>query len=258
MSLCGMMTNRAPYQLDTSIFRRLGRAEQVTFVHRSVCLMLFHMARAELLRMGFILAGGKSSRMGPGVDKAFLDFAGQTLLDRALTVMGAVSDSVAIVGDPAKFAKYGSAECGSSECRSSVCRSVVADIFSGCGPLAGIHAALAHSPAELNLMLAVDMPFVSQELLAFLFAEAEDNDAIITVPRASKRLQPLCAVYRRGFSAAAEQALRAGKYKIDAAFSSVSVRVIEEKELAAAGFSARNFFNVNTPQDRVAAEGRSF
>jgi molybdopterin-guanine dinucleotide biosynthesis protein A len=36
------------------------------------------------------------------------------------------------------------------------------------------------------------------------------------------------------------------------------VRVIEEKELAAAGFSARNFFNVNTPQDRVAAEGRSF
>jgi molybdopterin-guanine dinucleotide biosynthesis protein A len=207
--------------------------------------MLFHMARAEASRMGFLLAGGKSSRMGTGVDKAFLEFGGQTLLDRALSAMSEICDSVRIVGDPARFAKYGS---------------VVADIFPGCGPLAGIHAALVHSPAELNLMLAVDMPFVSRELLAFLFAAAADaeNHAIITVPRTSKGFQPLCAVYRREFSIAAEQALRAGKYKIDAAFPSVRIRVIEEAELAAAGFSEQSFFNVNTPQDRLAAEGRSF
>jgi molybdopterin-guanine dinucleotide biosynthesis protein A len=207
--------------------------------------MLFHMARAEPSRMGFLLAGGKSSRMGTGVDKAFLEFGGQTLLDRALSAMSEICDSVRIVGDPARFAKYGS---------------VVADIFPGCGPLAGIHAALVHSPAELNLMLAVDMPFVSRELLAFLFAAAADaeNHAIITVPRTSKGFQPLCAVYRREFSIAAEQALRAGKYKIDAAFPSVRIRVIEEAELAAAGFSEQSFFNVNTPQDRLAAEGRSF
>jgi len=209
--------------------------------------MLFHMPRTELTRMGFVIAGGKSSRMG--ADKAFLDFGGQTLLDRALAVMGAVCERVAIVGDPARFAKYESPKC----------KSVVADIFSGCGPLAGIHAALVHSPAELNLMLAVDMPFVSKELLEFLFAAAadEDNHAIITVPRTSKGLQPLCAVYRRDFSTTAEEALRAGKYKVDATFSSVAVRVIEEAELAAAGFTEQSFFNMNTPQDRLAAEGRS-
>jgi molybdopterin-guanine dinucleotide biosynthesis protein A len=67
-------------------------------------------------------------------------------------------------------------------------------------------------------------------------------------------LQPLCAVYRRDFAAAAERALRAGNYKIDALFSSVSTDVIETAKLAAAGFSARNFFNVNTPQDRVDGE----
>ncbi len=211
-------------------------------------LMLLHMAQTELSRMGFLLAGGKSSRMG--ADKAFLDFGGQTLLDRALTVMGAVCGKVTIVGDPDKFAEYGSSKDGS----------VVADIFFGCGPLAGIHAALVHSTAALNLMLAVDMPFVSRELLAFIFAaaEREDNHAIVTVPRTGKGFQPLCAVYRRDFSAAAEQALRAGKYKIDATFSSVSVRVIEEDELAAAGFSEQSFFNVNTPQDHRAAEGGDF
>jgi len=207
----------------------------------------------ELSRMGFVLAGGKSSRMGPTVDKAFLDFRGQTLLDRALGVMGAACGRVAIVGDPAKFAKAGS---------------VIADIFPGCGPLGGVHAALVHSLAELNLMLAVDMPFVSSELLAFLFdvaagededAEDEDKDnaghAVVTIPRTSRGLQPLCAIYRREFSAVAEQALRAGKNKIDAAFSSVAVRVIGERELAAAGFSEQSFFNVNTPEDRLAAEG---
>ena len=219
--------------------------------------------------MGFVLAGGKSSRMGgPGNDKAFLEFRGQTLLDRALAVMGTVCDRVAIVGDPAKFAKYGSSKrgsmksgspkSGSSKSESTKYESVVADIFPGCGPLAGIHAALVHSSAEFNLMLAVDMPFVSRELLAFLFAAAEESGAVVTVPRSGKGLQPLSAVYRRDFFLVAEQALRAGKYKIDAVFSSVSVRVIEESELTAAGFSEKSFFNVNTPQDRLAAEGRVF
>ena len=130
-----------------------------------------------------------------GTDKAFLEFGGQTLLERALAVMAAACERVTIVGDPAKFANHGT---------------VVADVFPGCGPLGGIHAALAHSAAELNLMVAVDMPFVSAELLAFLLAAAERSDAIVTVPRAGKGLQPLCAVYRRDFTAVAEQALLRG------------------------------------------------
>jgi molybdopterin-guanine dinucleotide biosynthesis protein A len=199
--------------------------------------MLCNMALNGRSRAGFILAGGKSTRMG--ADKAFVDFGGQTLLERALTAIGAACERVTIVGDPAKFEKYGA---------------VVADIFPGCGPLGGIHTALTHSPAELNLMLAVDMPFVSRELLAFLWATAESGDAIITVPIVGKGLQPLCAVYRRDFAPVAEEALRAEKYKIDAAFSKVSIRAIDKDELRAAGFSEQSFFNVNTPQDRLKAD----
>src|ERR1700675_4161568 len=205
--------------------------------------MLSHMSRTVPSRMGFVLAGGKSSRMGagPGKDKVFLEFGGQTLLDRALSVMGTVCDRVAIVGDPAKFTNYDS---------------VVPDIFPGCGPLAGIHAGLLHSSAELNLMLAVDMPFVTRELLAFLFAAASEADAIVVVPRTARGFQPLCAVYRRAFAPAAEEALRAGHYKIDAVFPGVAVRVIEEDELVRAGFSERMFFNVNTPDDLRTAKNQ--
>jgi molybdenum cofactor guanylyltransferase len=206
--------------------------------------MLFHMSSNAKLRQGFVLAGGKSSRMG--TDKAFLDLGGQTLLDRVLGAMSGVCSKVTIVADPAQFAKYEQTKYGP----------VVADMFPGCGPLGGIHSALLHASAKLNLMLAVDMPLVSTSLLAFLFAAAEDEDnhAIITVPRTSEGFQPLCAVYRREFSSVAESALRAGNYKIDATFSSISIRVIEADELAAAGFTERSFFNVNTPQDRMAAE----
>jgi len=202
--------------------------------------------------------------MGTSTDKPFLDFRGQTLLERALTVAGTVCDRVSIVGDPAKFEAVLSSQFSvlskterqSLRTENRELRTVIADIFPGCGPLAGIHAALVHSTAELNLMLAVDMPFVSRELLAFVFAAAEASDTVIvTVPRTSRGFQPLCAVYRRDFSTVAEQALRAGKCKVDAAFSGMPVRVIEENELAAAGFSERDFFNVNTPQDRQAAEG---
>jgi molybdenum cofactor guanylyltransferase len=191
----------------------------------------------QLSRMGFLLAGGKSFRMG--ADKAFLEFRGRTLLERALAVIGHVCPSVAIVGDPAQFSDYGS---------------VVQDVYSGCGPLAGIHAALVRSSAELNLVLAVDMPFVSEDLLAYLFTVAEQNSAIVTVPRTGKGLQPLCAVYRREFAHVADLALRTGKYKIDAVFGGLSTRIIEESELEKAGFSERNFFNVNTPEDWRSAE----
>jgi molybdopterin-guanine dinucleotide biosynthesis protein A len=188
-------------------------------------------------RMGFVLAGGTSSRMG--TDKAFLEFQGQTLLERALAVIGRVCPSAAIVGDPGRFSNYGA---------------VVEDVYPGCGPLAGIHGALTSSSAELNLMLAVDLPFVSESLLSCLFSAAEESSAIVTVPRMGKGFQPLCAVYRPEFADVADLALQAGKYKIDTLFGGLAIRVIEEGELEKAGFSERNFFNVNTPADRRTAE----
>ena len=185
----------------------------------------------ENSRMGFILAGGQGSRMG--ADKAFLNVGGCTLLERAITVLRPLCD-IAIVGDPAKFSPYGT---------------VIADLYPGCGPLAGIHAALMHSSAELNLVLAVDMPLVSTDLLAFLFASAASTDALVAVPHSARGFQPLCAVYRRPFAATAEQALRAGKNKIDALLAAIPVRVIESEELASAGFSDQVFLNLNTPED---------
>ena len=181
----------------------------------------------------FILAGGKSSRMGR--DKAFVNFEGRTLLARALDLAGSVSSNVRIVGSHEKFAPFGS---------------VVEDIFRDCGPLGGIHAALRSSATELNVLLAVDTPFVSREFLEYLIGKARAApEAAVVVPRCDGGLQPLCAVYREEFAAAAENALNAGRNRIDLLFDMVPTRMIEEEELEAADFPRDIFRNLNAPQD---------
>jgi molybdenum cofactor guanylyltransferase len=180
----------------------------------------------------FILAGGKSSRMGQ--DKAFLRLGGRTLLARALELAGAVAGSVCIVGGAKKFASFGP---------------VVEDVYAGCGPLAGIHAALARTCTDLNLIMAVDLPLLQLCFLNFLIAQAIETTAVVVVPRGGGGLQPLCAVYHRSFAEVAERSLRAGKKKIDLLFTEVETRVIEPEELARNGFSGEIFRNLNTRRD---------
>jgi molybdopterin-guanine dinucleotide biosynthesis protein A len=185
----------------------------------------------------FILAGGKSSRMGQ--DKAFLQVAGRTLLARALRAASAVTASVWIVGDAKKFADF----CP-----------VVEDVYPECGPLSGIHAALASTHTDLNLIVAVDMPFLQPSFLRYLIMQARESTAVVTVPTAGGGLQPLCAVYHRRFAEVAEPALRAGRNKIDLLFAEVLTRVVEPEELERNGFPQEMFRNLNTRQDWEAAQ----
>lgn len=180
----------------------------------------------------FVLAGGKSTRMGR--DKAFLPWADGTLLSHALKLLAAVTTDVRIVGDQQKFAGLGT---------------VIEDIYRDRGPLGGIHAALSSTTTNLNLMLAVDLPLIEARFLQFLVARAEDTDAVVTVPRVDGISQPLCAVYRREFAPTAEQALQAGKNKIDALFAKVKTQIIEPDDFIHAGFAAAMFRNLNTPEE---------
>src|SRR5947209_20479720 len=90
----------------------------------------------------FILAGGKSARMGS--DKAFLELKGRTLLERALDTALALTPEAIIVGARSKFARFGTV--GEAGCRER-------------GSRGRTHAALSATCTWLNLNLAVDLPF---------------------------------------------------------------------------------------------------
>ena len=173
-----------------------------------------------------------------GTDKAFVLLEGRTLLARMLDLARQLTSNVHIIGDPTKFAPFAP---------------TIEDIFPGCGPLGGIHAALRSSPTDLNAILAVDVPFVSRALLDYFISRAKRCTANVILARAAGGFQPLCAIYRRPFADAAEDALRAGHYKIDALFAPTTTQVIEEAELEASGFSPRIFRNLNTPEELAQA-----
>ena len=95
-----------------------------------------------------------------GQDKAFLQLQGRTLLDHALETARSVTDQVWIIGQREKFAPYGP---------------VVEDVYRDRGPLAGIHTALRSSTTELNVILAIDTPFIAKPVLEYLIRVAEDK-----------------------------------------------------------------------------------
>jgi molybdopterin-guanine dinucleotide biosynthesis protein A len=98
---------------------------------------------------GYILAGGKSSRMGR--DKALMELAGKPLIQHAVKKLRRVCADVRISTDNEELEAFAP---------------IVRDIHPGCGPMSGLEAGLRHSIFEWNLFMAVDMPFVPS---AFLF-----------------------------------------------------------------------------------------
>lgn len=187
----------------------------------------------------FVLAGGQSTRMGR--EKAMLELGGRTLLERALQLALTVAAEAIVVGSRGEFERYGR---------------LLEDVYPGQGPLGGIHAALWASPTDLNLILAVDTPFLEARFLEFLVAQARESGAVVTVPRTADGFHPLAAVYRRAFRETAEQALAEGRNKIDALFAEVETRVLEEEELRRLAFAPAIFENLNTPEELEHARQR--
>jgi len=181
-----------------------------------------------------------------GADKADLKFHGATLLERALSIAKLTADAVHICGPRGQFGPE-----------------AIEDIFPDCGPLGGIHAALRSSALELNLVLAVDLPFMEADFLRFLLRQAETQPrteagpSLAIVPRAAGGWQPLCALYRKPFAEVAEKALREKRYKIDSLFAEVPVHAVEEAEILQAGFSLGMFDNLNTREEFELAQRRA-
>jgi len=182
---------------------------------------------------GFILVGGKSSRMGD--NKAFLDCSGRTLAQHVADEVRQAAGSVHLVGDPAIYSALG--------------YPVIADRLLSAGPLGGVEAVL-HSGAarEWNLIVACDMPALDSALLGQLCRAAEGARATADclIPRmASGQLQPLCALYRKRCADEAVQALETGLRRM------LDWIALLDAEFwpADATEAMRQFQNVNTPPD---------
>ena len=98
---------------------------------------------------GYILAGGKSSRMGR--DKAFLKIGDKTFLENAVEILKPNCEQVKIVLNKSQNHFIEKLPDDISH---------IFDIYENRGAVGGIHAALQDCQTEFAVILAVDLPFV--------------------------------------------------------------------------------------------------
>jgi molybdopterin-guanine dinucleotide biosynthesis protein A len=189
---------------------------------------------------GVILAGGRASRMG-GRDKAFAEVDGEPIVVRSVRLLQGLFPQVLVAtnrGD--RFAGLGV--------------ETVADRFAGCGPLAGLHAALLACRHPHAFVTACDMPRLDVDVIRFLVARIGVADAV--VPCWEDDVEPLHAVYATRLAPTMEAFLRAGRHAMRDLLASLRVDYVAEDELRRVRGAAASLTNVNTPEELAAVGGR--
>ena len=191
---------------------------------------------------GFVLAGGKSSRMK--TDKAFLKLGGETFLTRAVKTLQSVCEnrvSVVLNRTQNSFIELLPDDVPH-----------IFDVFENRGAPGGIHAALTDCETKYAVILAVDLPLVSNETIENLANIAlSSNKFIAVVPRQTDgKIQPLCAVYQARYCLPALENLMAenDSASVKDFLELVAPRFVNQNKLTADD-STDIFFNVNHPAD---------
>ena len=183
---------------------------------------------------GFVLAGGKSSRMG--ANKALLTYQGRTFLDRSIGVLQSMGLEVRVI----THARFPRASL-------KVPVPILIDRITEAGPLGGIFTALDASSSNDNYFLPCDTPFMERRFFDLLSGFTQGFDAV--VGRDSRgRTHPLCGYYSRCCLAPIQQLLEKGERRVNAILETkkISSRILSAPELGIPDFF---FFNVNTPED---------
>ncbi len=188
---------------------------------------------------GVVLAGGRASRMG-GRDKAFAAVGGESIAVRTLRLFGTLFPQVIVATNrPDRYRAFGV--------------ETVSDLFPGCGPLAGIHAAMRAAAHPHVFVAACDMPGLDADVIRFLLGRIGAADAI--VPCWDGDIEPLHAVYAVRLLPMVEETLRVGRHALREFLPRCRVDYVAEAELRAMRGTARSMLNVNTPEELAAVGG---
>ncbi|WP_081654439.1 MULTISPECIES: molybdenum cofactor guanylyltransferase [unclassified Mycobacterium] len=178
---------------------------------------------------GVVLAGGASRRMGR--DKATLTvpgrFVGLTLVQHQVSVLAQRCDPVFVVAAEGQLLPELAAQ-------------VLRDEVPGLGPLPAIGLGLraaARAGAQRAFVCAVDMPFLTTDLIDALTSSAAD----VVLPHA-ERDHYLAAVYRTALADTVADLVAAGERRVGALIEVVEVRRIIVSD-------ASPLANLNSPDD---------
>ena len=199
---------------------------------------------------GFVLAGGKSSRMGQ--DKATLPFRGTPMVEIALRKLRSFCARVSVVGDREDLARVAEVVFGEQAER---------------GPAAGVAVGMEACQQPWALFIPVDVPLVPASFLRLWVEEALRVSMSVSYLGAG-RAQPAFCLMQRERAASFSRLFEAGEGRLElllkrtAEVDGCCLRMYGHKDFPDRGNflgvqerTAEGWFhNVNTPLDLAAAE----
>jgi len=188
-----------------------------------------------------VLAGGASSRMGR--PKALLPFGAETLVERMVRRMAAVSSEVIVVSGPHLVLPPLAAGAR-----------IVEDEEPLGGPLSGIRYGLRAATSELCFVCGCDHPFFVPAVAEYLVDRCRAvPDALGAWPRWKTTPQPLLGAYRRTILPVVESMLFGGRRRAIDLPSLVTIVDVAASEVLAVDPSGGSFRDVDTPEDYAEA-----
>jgi molybdopterin-guanine dinucleotide biosynthesis protein A len=178
-----------------------------------------------------------------GADKAAIELAGRTLLERAALEVESIASATYLA-------------CGPSPRYAELGRPLALDAWPEGGPLAGLEAGLALCETEYLAALACDMPRAAAPAILALRERAEESGLDACLLETEGGVEPRFAVYRRSCLAAVRAALAAGERKMTAFLrfpgadgALPRVGSLPERELPGALAHVGVARNLNTPEE---------
>jgi molybdopterin-guanine dinucleotide biosynthesis protein A len=162
---------------------------------------------------------------------------GERILDRLVRVM-----TSALGSPPLLVANAPEAPTWRPDLRS------VADVRPGLGSLGGIYTAVVEAPAPV-VLVAWDMPFVTEALVRRLAEGLGEHDAFLPQSDGRRGVEPLCAAYGPACRDAIARSLDQGDLRAIAFHERIGVGILPLSEVARYGDPEVLFFNVNTADD---------
>lgn len=174
-----------------------------------------------------ILSGGKNTRMNYKT-KAFLEFKGNTFIERTLDAISDYEEKIISCNDVEKYKDFKDRA------------SIILDDFKEIGPIGGIYSSLKESKFPYSLVIASDMPFLNKSVLNYLGEYNFDNDALI--PVVDGHIQPLCGIYKKDILSIIEKMISEKDYRIKNLLHVIDAKYININE-------KDNFLNINTVEE---------
>lgn len=175
----------------------------------------------------FVLAGGKSSRMGR--DKGMLLLQGKPMVSYILDALEETEIPVKIIANDDTYRSFGFP--------------IYSDIVAEKGPMGGLFSAFENSEAEVVFLVSCDMPLISSEAIK-QFLKLADRDSIVAAT-VGERVNPLFALYPVNLKEEVKERIASGRLKM-------TDLILENKHTLVPSIAGENpniFRNVNNEEE---------